>query len=360
MSANKEGGLMDLNDRKRKILHAVIDEYIGTAEPVGSRAISKNKELGLSSATIRNEMADLEEMGYLMQPHTSAGRIPSDEGYRFYVESLMKRYHLGMEAIESLQNELIGRVSQLDRMIKKAGLIASALTDYTTFITAPETADVKLNKVDLINLGSSRAVLIVVTQTGVVRNRTMNLDIGAENCAKLSSIFSSELLGLSASEIDFQKIQNIERSIKQNMDIHPQILVAILNFVYETISALSNTEIFVDNVQSMLSFPEYNDVHKARRMLGFLDNKENIKKLLSSDEGIHVKIGNDNEQEALKDCSLVTVNYSLDGGAKGKIGVIGPKRMDYAKVFASLDFISTHIDKILNMYTDNKIPERNE
>lgn len=351
---------MDLNDRKRKILHAVIDEYIGTAEPVGSRAISKNKELGLSSATIRNEMADLEEMGFLIQPHTSAGRVPSDEGYRFYVESLMKRYRLGMEAISSLQEELIGRVGQLDRMIKKAGVIASALTNYTTFITAPKSQEIKLNKIDLIDLGGSRAVLIVVTQDGAVRNRTMNIALGHEHCIKLSSILSSELLGLSADEIDFDKIKKIESIITKNMDLHPQILVSILNFVYETISTLSNTEIFVDNIQSMLRYPEYNDVDKAREMLRFLDNNENLKKLISSDDGINFKIGDDNEQELLKDCSLVTVNYSLDGTASGKIGVIGPKRMDYAKVFASLDFISTHIDKILNMYNNEKIPERNE
>ena len=149
---------MDLNDRKRKILHAVIDEYIGTAEPVGSRAISKNQELGLSSATIRNEMADLEEMGYLIQPHTSAGRIPSDEGYRFYVNSLMKRYRLGIEAIDNLQNEFIDRLGHLDRMIRKAGLIASALTNYTAFITSPEQSGEKINKIDLISLNSSSAV----------------------------------------------------------------------------------------------------------------------------------------------------------------------------------------------------------
>lgn len=351
---------MDLSDRKRKILHAVIDEYIGTAEPVGSRAISKKNDLGLSSATIRNEMADLEEMGYLTQPHTSAGRIPSDEGYRFYVESLMTRYRFGMEAIESLQKELLGKVQQLDRMIKKAGMIASALTDYTTFVTAPEADDVKLKKVDIVDVGDSMAVLIVVTQTGVVRNRMLNLTLGAESCAKLSAIFNSELYGLSASEIDFKKIQNIESAIKQQLNISPQILIAVLNFVYDTISSLSNTEIYIDNIQSMLSFPEYSDIHKVRRMLDFLDNKENLKQLLDSSDGINVKIGADNQPEALKECSLVTVNYSLKSGSNGKIGVIGPKRMDYAKVFASLDFISTHIDKILNMYTDNNIHERNE
>lgn len=350
---------MDLNDRKRKILHAVIDEYIGTAEPVGSRAISKNKELGLSSATIRNEMADLEEMGYLLQPHTSAGRVPSDEGYRFYVNSLMTRYRLGMEAIGNLQNEFLERMQQLDRIIKKAGIVASALTNYTTFITAPEQSSVKLSRIEFVPLGDVKAVLIVVTQTGVVRNRTIDISLSPEDCSILSAVMNKALIGLTASEIDFEKIKQIESSIRAHLNLHPQILVLILNFVYETISTLSNTEIFVDNIQSILKHPEYSDIDKARQMLGFLDNKNNLKKLLGTNSGINVTIGDANEDEALKDCSLVTVNYSLDNNVSGHIGVIGPKRMDYAKVFASLDFISTHIDKILNIYTENK-PERNE
>lgn len=350
---------MDLNDRKRKILHAVIDEYIGTAEPVGSRAISKNKELGLSSATIRNEMADLEEMGYLLQPHTSAGRVPSDEGYRFYVNSLMTRYKLGMEAIGNLQNEFLERMQQLDRIIKKAGIVASALTNYTTFITAPEQSSVKLSRIEFVPLGGTNAVLIVVAQTGVVRNRTIDVNLTPDQCSVLSAIMNSVLTGLTASEIDFEKIKQIEQTIRAHIELPPQILVSILNFVYETISTLSNTEIFVDNIQSILKHPEYNNLDKARQMLGFLDNKNNIKKLLSGGAGINVTIGDANKDEALKDCSLVTVNYSLNNNVNGHIGVIGPKRMDYAKVFASLDFISTHIDKILNFYTEN-ISERNE
>lgn len=343
---------MDLNDRKRKILQAVIDEYIGTAEPVGSRAISKNKELELSSATIRNEMADLEEMGYLIQPYASAGRIPSDEGYRFYVESLMTRYRLGMEAIENLHNELAQRVGQLDRMIKKASIITSALTNYTTFITAPEQSSAKLNKIDLIDIGNKKAVLIVVTGSGVVRNRTIDIDVNGEYCEKLSRIFNKELGGLTAEEINFDKISRVENRIRESLNLSSKDLVSILNFVFETISTLNNTEIFVDNIQSMFKYPEYNSVEKAREMISFLDNRDNLKKLLGSGEGIDVKIGNENEPEPLKDCSLVTVNYSLGGKGTGRIGVIGPKRMDYAKVFASLDFISTHIDKILDMYND--------
>jgi len=346
---------VDLNDRKRKILQAIIDEYIGTAEPVGSRAISKIKELGLSSATIRNEMADLEEMGYLVQPHTSAGRIPSDEGYRFYVNSLMARYRLGMEAIEGLHLELEKRVNQLDKMIKKAGRITSALTEYTTFVTSPEQTLSKINKIDIIDLGDGKSLIIVVTQDGIVRNRMLRLSLGQDNAGMLGAVLTAKLGGLSSDEIDFNKLREIQDFVSESMNLSPKYLVNILNFVYETISELSGSEIYIDNAQSILSFPEYRDVSKAKEIFGFLENKENLKKLIASGkdgDDIKVMIGDENDPEPLKNCSLVTVNYSLGNGA-GKIGVIGPKRMDYAKVFASLDLISTHIDRILNLYHDD-------
>lgn len=346
---------MDLNERKKKILQAVIDEYIDTAEPVGSRAVSKNHELGLSSATIRNEMADLEEMGYLIQPHTSAGRVPSDEGYRFYVNSLMTRYRMGVEAIEQLQSELGGRLGELDKVIRKAGFIASALTDYTAFVVAPGQETAALKRVELISLGGGRATLIAVTQNGVVRNRIFHLDISDEETARLSAILDEKLSGLTVAEIDFEKINEIEAAVSKRLALPAQVLVGIMNFVYDTISGFDNAEIFVDNAKSILKYPEYNDVSKAREIFGFLENKENIRNLVSgsSGEGIQVRIGSENDNEALRDCSLVTVNYSLGDRAGGKLGIIGPKRMDYAKVFASLDLISANIDKILQMYADD-------
>ncbi len=345
---------MDLNERKRKILHAIINEYIDTAEPVGSRAISKSNELGLSSATIRNEMADLEEMGYLVQPHTSSGRVPSDEGYRLYVNSLMTRYRLGMEAIEKLQIEMESRVNQLDRLIKQAGYIAAQLTNYTTVVSVPEQSKISINKIDLVGLGNGRAILIVVTQTGLVRNRMLSLDITPEECERVSHILRSKLCGLSAEQISFSKIQELEQEMRHIVNIPPQMLVGIMNFVYETITELDDTEIYVDNARSILNYPEYNDIEKAKGIFGFLDKKENLKKLLDGvpEEGIGVKIGADNQADELKDCSLVTVNYTLDDKVVGKLGVIGPKRMDYAKVFAGLDLISTHLDRILRLYRE--------
>lgn len=345
---------MDLNDRKRKILQAIIDEYIGTAEPVGSRAISKKENLGLSSATIRNEMADLEEMGYLIQPHTSAGRIPSDEGYRFYVNSLMQNYKIGMEAVAQLQSVLKSRVSQLERLIRYAGAIASNLTDYTTVVTAPKENNFEIKKIDLVLIASHTAMLIVVTK--VVRSQVINVDIDDITCGRLAEILNKNLAGVRENEITFEKIQSIQREVEQTIKVNPKVLIDIMHFVYDTITADNETEIYVNNAKSILKYPEYSNVEKAQQIFSFLEDKENLKKLVEANdsEGIEAKIGKENDFEIMKDCSLVSINYSLGDKTRGKLAVIGPKRMNYAKVFASLDLISNEIDKILSYYINGE------
>lgn len=342
---------MDLSERKRKILQAIIDEYIGTAEPVGSRAISKKESLGLSSATIRNEMADLEEMGYLIQPHTSAGRVPSDEGYRFYVNSLMRKYQLGVEAINRLQEALEDRVVQLENIIKRAGILTSSLTDYTTFVTTPGKGS-KIKKIDLVPVGYNMVMLVVVTLT--VGSRVIYADINAEQCSEIAAVLNKHLTELSADDIDFLKIEEIQKEIESKMDLPVQILINILHFVYETISSMNDSDIYINNAKSILKYPEYSDLDKAREIFNFLEDKESLKLLASAEdeEGVRAKIGKENGVDILKDCSLVTVNYALGDKKAGKLGVIGPKRMDYAKVFASLDVISKEIDKILKYYLE--------
>ncbi len=344
---------MDLNDRKKKILQAIIDEYIGTAEPVGSRAISKKENLGLSSATIRNEMADLEEMGYLIQPHTSAGRIPSDEGYRFYVNSLMQRYQLGMETIARLQEALLERVNQLDKIVKNAAIMASALTDYTTVVTAPSHNGEQIRKIDLVPIGADKVMLIVVTNT--VQNQIMTIEINDRTCKKLAELLNKNLAGLEADEINFEMIERLQQEIESKLSLHPKVLISILNFVYETITSMNETEIYVNNAKSILKYPEYADITKAQGLFNLLEDKESLKKLITASDGngVNAKIGKENDFEILKDCSLVTVNYSLGDRPVGKLGVIGPKRMNYAKVFASLDIISNEIDKMLRHYVGN-------
>lgn len=346
---------MELNDRKKLILQAIIDEYIVSAEPVGSRAISKKNELGLSSATIRNEMADLEEMGYLIQPHTSAGRIPSDVGYRFYVNSLMHRYKIGVEAIEKLQKELAGRITRLDRAVMRAGYLAAAMTDYTTVVSAPVGERTEIKKIDLVPISDDTIMLIIVTRA--VKNRVIKAPLSSEECAIFARVLNSVLANKTSNEIDYADIREIENICCTRLAVEPRIVINVLNFVYECISELDDGEIYVENAKSILKYPEYKDVDKAREIFSFLEDKGNLKKLIAEtgSDGIRAKIGTENEPEILKDCSLVTVNYSLDGKAVGKLGVIGPKRMNYSQVFASLDLISQEIDKLIGYISDDDL-----
>ncbi len=345
---------MELSERKRQILQAIITEYMGTAEPVGSRAISKRNELGLSSATIRNEMSDLEEMGFLIKPHTSAGRVPSDTAYRFYVNTMLKRYQVSVETIEKLQRDLREKVNHLDVLIKNASMIASLLTNYTTFITTPELNSAVIKRFELVDLGGGSVMLIIVTNTGAVKNKLMNMgNVIESDIIKLSNILNKSLVGLTAHEITFEKIQSIHDKIKVSLKISPKVLINIMNFVYSAVEELDETDIFVSNAKSILSYPEYNSVSEAKKMLTFLEDKKNLKELFSKkdDESkVNIKIGSENEFEELSNSSIVTVDYSLNNKAVGKIGVIGPKRMDYAKVIASLDCISEHLDKILYQF----------
>ncbi len=344
---------MELNDRKKLILQAIVDEYISSAEPVGSRIISKKNDLGLSSATIRNEMADLEEMGYLVQPHTSAGRIPTDAGYRFYVNSLMRRYKMGVETIEQLQKELAGRISRLDRAVLKAGYMAALLTDYTTVVTTPvgDRADIK--KVDLVAISDDTVMLIIVTSRA--NSRVIKVKLSADECTDIASILNKNLCGKTADEIGYDTIREIESQCTNTLNTNNRIIISILNFVYECVGDLDESEIFVENAKSILKYPEYSDVNKAREIFNFLEDKKSLKQLISGTEsdGVRAMIGTENEPEILKDCSLVTVNYSLDGKNVGKLGVIGPKRMNYSQVFASLDLISQEIDKLFSHITED-------
>lgn len=339
---------MDLSERKQKILQAVIDEYIGTAEPVGSRAISKKNELGLSSATIRNEMADLEEMGFLIQPHTSAGRVPSDVGYRFYVNSLMRRYQMSVEALEKMQAIMADRVNQLEMIIKKASLMASTLTEYTTVVTSPKLTSARIKKIELVSLGFGNVMIVIITSAGIIKNQSVELNLSDSEAAALSEVLNRRISGLTAEELTLDKIREIGKEIDESFNIAPKVIINMLNFVYEAIDALDYTEVYVNNAKSILSYPEFSDVGKAREMLAFLDNKDNLVKLLgSAKDGVDIKIGTENEFEELANSSMITVNYSMNDKTIGRIGVIGPKRMNYAKVIASLDCISNHVDKIL-------------
>lgn len=340
---------MDLSERKQKILCAIIEEYIGTAEPVGSRVLSKHNELGLSSATIRNEMADLEDMGYLVKPHTSAGRVPSDVGYRFYVNSLMQQYQMSVEAVEQLKAAMEGKVNQLDMLLKKASMITSALTQYTTVVTSPTLGRSVIRKIDLINMGMN-LMLIIVTRAGLIKNRFIPVVISESDSVMLSGMLNRVLGDVATDSITEDDIIEIQKFATESLRLENETASVIVNYICETIYELGETDVYINNARALLSYPEFSDLGKAREMLDFLENKEKMIKLIGDgnpQQEVSVKIGAENDFKELENSSLVTVNYRRGDKIIGRIGVIGPKRMNYAKVIASLDCISGQIDSIL-------------
>ena len=248
--------------------------------------------------------------------------------------------------IEQLHMALEQKVNQLDTIIKKASYITSTLTDYTAFITTPDLKTNSIKKCELVSISGGCSLFIIVTQSGIVRNKMLNLSLDDKMATTLGEIINKNLSGLCTTDITFERIQSMQSELSKRVKLEPRVLINILNFIYEAIGELDDTEIYIDNTKSIL---KYNDIEKAQKMFTFLEDKKNLRQLIEGnyDKKVNIKIGSENEAEELKDCSLVTVNYSLNDKTVGKLGVIGPKRMDYAKVVASLDCISNHIDKIL-------------
>lgn len=337
--------MMFLDDRKRRILQAIIDDYIGTAEPIGSRTIAKKYELGLSSATIRNEMADLEEMGYLAQPHTSAGRIPSDKGYRLYVDHLMKVSELSLEDIDNIRNAMGVHINELSQLIRHASMIMSRITKYTSMAATPQMKKSVLKAIQVVPIEPGKALVIVVTNAGVVRNNLTKISetVSPENLIKISSIVNEKLSGLTIEQINLPVIMDIEKQI----DVSKEILIPILSGVADCINLIDDPEVYLDGVTNILNYPEFRDVVKAKEFLSLLDEKDVLSRLLSGNKestGINIQIGNENELDEIKDCSLVTATYSVGDFVLGSIGVIGPTRMEYSRVISSMNYIRKKIN----------------
>jgi len=339
---------MELGERKKRILQAIVDDYIGTAEPVGSRTIAKKHELGLSSATIRNEMADLEEMGFLQQPHASSGRIPSDLGYRFYVDQLMRRYEFSVEEMSRMRQIMELQIQELDRLILQASEFISKVTQYTTVAVTPKISKSAIKHLQLIPVDLYNILLIFITHAGIVRNKSIRLKqpVSAEFIQKLSAVLDDKLRGLTIEEINLPKIQEIQREMKYN----EELLISILNIIADSISDIDKAEVYLGGATNIFNFPEYNQIDKAKELLGFLEERRKLYELFSShnkDNKITIMIGRENQFEEIKNCSVVMTNYYLGDEVVGTIGIIGPTRMDYAKIVSSLEFLSKNLSRII-------------
>lgn len=337
---------MSLGSRKQLILQAIIEDYINTAEPVGSRTVSKKYLTDISPATIRNEMADLEEMGYIEQPHTSAGRIPSDKGYRLYVDKLMRQKSINQQDYEFIRKEFMDTLGEIDRLVKHASKLLSSMTKYTSIAMAPQFRRTCLRHLQLIKVDSSNILAVIVTDAGIVKNsviRTEN-DIGIDTLDKISRILNEKLLGLSIEELVGMDFTELDSGING----YEQIFTRILPELLQALKYSERAEIYYDGAANLLELPEYSDIQKAKEFLNVLDENELLFDILNdASQDTSVIIGKENKVHQLKDCSLITATYSFNGKIIGSIGVLGPTRMKYSKVISIVDCLTQNLNDIL-------------
>lgn len=338
---------MELDERKKKILQAVIRNYLETGEPVGSRTISKYTDLNLSSATIRNEMADLEEMGYILQPHTSAGRIPSDKGYRFYVDAMMEEKN--REVVE-MNEMLVERQDKMETLLKQVAKVLARNTQYATMVSAPQTRRNKLKFIQLSRVDERQILAVIVIEGNVIKNNILNVEeeLTDETILKLNILLNTNLNGLTINEINLEMIS----LMKQQAGIHSAIVSEVIDAVAEAIKAEEDLEIYTSGTNNIFRYPELADQQKASELINTFEEKQLLGELLqdTSDEngstGIQVYIGAETPVQSMRDCSVVTATYELGDGMKGTIGIVGPKRMDYDKVVGTLRTIQTQLDEL--------------
>ncbi|WP_408610881.1 heat-inducible transcriptional repressor HrcA [Jingyaoa shaoxingensis] len=338
---------MRLDDRKWKIFNAIIKTYLETGEPVGSRTISKYADLNLSSATIRNEMADLEEMGLIVQPHTSAGRIPSDQGYRMYVDYLMEQKD---KEVKEMQDMMIQKQDRMEAVLKQVVKVLANNTNYATMISAPQYHRTKLKFIQLSIINETQLLAVVVAEGNIVKNKVLNFEHGLNNemLLKLNILLNTALNGLAMEEINLGLITKL----KEQAGIHSDVVSKVLDTVAETIQMDDEMEIYTSGATNIFKYPELSDSSKASELINAFEEKKELASLVAesmaqtSDTGIQVYIGNEAPIQNMKDCSVVTATYELGSGIKGTIGIIGPKRMDYEKVVDSLKTLKTQLDNV--------------
>lgn len=336
-----------LSDRQRMILSAIVDDYIRSAEPVGSRSISKRKGVTYSPATIRNEMADLEELGLLEQPHTSAGRIPSNKGYRYYVDHLLSPGTVSEEDVSTIRTYFAEKMIHWENITDHAAMILSQMTRYTSIVLGPETFNTTLKHFQLVPLSDRSAVAIIVTSTGHVEHRTMNIPetIEMNDLGKIVNLLNEKLQG-----VPFHRVKSVlHTEIASKMRRYITRCEHILTALEQSLVDPRDPRIFLTGAANMLTQPEFKDVDKAKLILDTLEETANLTQLFQfQNGGIQVRIGTENAMEAINQCSLITATFSYNGESLGTIGILGPTRMDYAKVMSLLDYLSHDMALLLS------------
>ena len=343
----------ELDERKVKILNAIIKNYLETGEPVGSRTISKYTDLNLSSATIRNEMSDLEDLGYIVQPHTSAGRIPSDKGYRFYVNNLIAEKD---KEVADMQEWMIEKTEKMESLLKNVAKTLANNTQYATLVSAPSVVSNRLKFVQLSAVDEHQVLSVVVMDGNIVKNKIINVEkpLDNETMLKLNMLLNTNLNGLTVDQINLALITKL----KEQAGIHDEIIAQVLDTVAETITEGDDLQVYTSGATNIFKYPELADSKKASELLTTFEEKQSLMELLndgSSDgenTGIQVYIGDESPISTMKDCSIVTATYELGEGVKGTIGIVGPKRMDYENVVDNIKSLKGQLDKLLKNEAD--------
>lgn len=345
---------MELSERKQKILEAIIRNYMESGEPVGSRTVSKYTDLNLSSATIRNEMADLEEMGYILQPHTSAGRIPSDKAYRLYVDTMLQRKD---QEVEEMRELMVEKADKIDLLLKQVAKLLAQNTNYTSMVTKPKYEHKKIKFIQLNQISEAQLLVLVILDNNHVNNKFIELDSGLDDgvVAQMNFLINTALNGLDFTEINMAIMQKIKDQAGEYVDL----VSSILDCISEVMSEEDDSEIFTSGATNILKYPELTDKENMTELLSTFEEKQmlaawaNDKRAPATEQehGIQVYIGEESPVESMKDCSVVTATYKIEEGVYGKIGIVGPKRMDYEKVVGTLENCMQQLDDIFKKKT---------
>ncbi|WP_350342504.1 heat-inducible transcriptional repressor HrcA [Proteinivorax tanatarense] len=340
--------MVDLGARKREILKAIVLDYINTAEPIGSRTLSKRHKIGFSPATIRNEMSDLEELGFLMQPHTSSGRIPSQLGYRVFVDDLMEKDRLECDEAERLKTLYSEKIHDLNLLIEHTATALSKITNYTSVVVHTEKPGLAIKHLDYVQLSEKEGLILFVTENGVVEHKKIrfNAPFKSEEINIILHVLRSKLLGNKLDKSEAQLISEIQNEFYNFSPILMEFTQTILSSLFKS----QNTKVATGGTSNFLAQPEFNDVNKIKDLLTILEQNNILLDLIeqnSPDEGVTVKIGNELIVNQFHDCSLITTSFNIDGKSTGKIGIIGPQRMDYANVMKVLEYLSNNFNQLI-------------
>ncbi|HWI65045.1 MAG TPA: heat-inducible transcriptional repressor HrcA [Symbiobacteriaceae bacterium] len=337
---------MSLDERKNKVLQAVIEDYVATAEPVGSRTIARRYHLGVSPATIRNEMSDLEELGYLQQPHTSAGRVPSDRGYRYFVDCLMERHDVTVPEQEAIHRTFQRKIREIDTLIRETARLLSETTHLTSVISGPQIRKAHFRELRLVPLGGDKAVLVYITDSGFIENQVLELPVEVTmlELQRVSETLNEQLKGQPVEALSRATIQALHRELHK----YGALLEQALLFLEPNLEVTDKSRIYLGGTTNILSKPEFRDVDKVRNLLELLENEKSMSEVLVSADGDDrpvIQIGEEIKLRELQDCSVVSATYRLGDEVIGKVGVIGPKRMEYARVVSIINAVTRQLEE---------------